>query len=375
MAIIKNVSYKVFREAVANKNIVIWGAGKLASYYMRTLCENLNILFLIDKNESLCGKDLIINGVSYTIKCENDFLQELKENPELDKKIAIFISPTSYAGEIIKHINAIPLLNNIDCYAGILVRDFYEKEEFQFSGDIEKIPRKIHYCWFGGKQIPDHLKRYMETWNKFCPDYEIIRWDETNYDVTKNNYMKEAYECKKWGFVPDYARLDIIYNEGGIYLDTDVELLAPLDRLLTDEMFCGFQFNFQINLGCGFGAVKNHFLIKQLRDFYDELSFYLENGDMNLKTCYEYQHPVFQNYGFSLENKFQKKDGIVIYPSEVLAPDNGIVSCNYSESTVAIHRLEYSWANSNEKEAFELFKKEIKYLLNPDLCNLGTKND
>ena len=93
------------------------------------------------------------------------------------------------------------------------------------------IPKKIHYCWFGGNPMPEKDKKCIESWKRYCPDYEIIRWDESNYDVSKNRYMKEAYEEKKWGFVPDYARLDIIYNEGGIYLDTDVELVKNLDDL------------------------------------------------------------------------------------------------------------------------------------------------
>lgn len=87
------------------------------------------------------------------------------------------------------------------------------------------IPKIIHYCWFGGAEIPEHDKKCIESWKKYCPDYQIIRWDESNYDYKKNPYMKEAYEAKKWGFVPDFARLDIVYEHGGIYLDTDVEII------------------------------------------------------------------------------------------------------------------------------------------------------
>ena len=101
------------------------------------------------------------------------------------------------------------------------------------------IPKKIHYCWFGGNPLPELAIRCIESWKKYCPDYEIIRWDESNYDVTKNKYMYQAYENKRWGFVPDYARLDIIYNYGGIYLDTDVELLNSLDDLLDQKCFLG----------------------------------------------------------------------------------------------------------------------------------------
>ncbi len=362
MAKIFNVSVKQFRDNVKNKKIVLWGAGKLASYYVQTFCEGLKILFIVDKNEEVCGKNLLVEHTEYPVISVDKFLNKLETEKELMVSISIFITPTAYAGEIIKYINGITLLNMVDCYVGVLMRDYCELETFNFSAGKDKIPKKIHYCWFGGGQIPEHLKKYMESWNKFCPDYDIIRWDENNYDISKNKYMKEAYECGKWAFVPDYARLDIIYNEGGIYLDTDVELLTSLDRLLKDDMFCGFSCNFQIGLGVGFGAIKGHLLIKELRDFYDDLSFRLPNGKLNLTTCYEYQHPVLKKYGFSLENSYQKKNDVVIYPSEVLSPDAGLIFKNYSNNTVSVHHFEYSWASEEEKEKLNLFKEEVKNL-------------
>ena len=120
------------------------------------------------------------------------------------------------------------------------------------------IPKVIHYCWFGGNPIPEKDRRYIEGWKEKCPDYEIIEWNERNYDVSKNKYMAQAYEEKKWGFVSDYARLDLVYQYGGIYFDTDVELLKPLDNLLELEMFCGFESTKYVNFGIGFGAEKEN---------------------------------------------------------------------------------------------------------------------
>lgn len=362
MAKLINVGVRKFRKNVMDKKIILWGAGRLAPYYIQTFCRNLNIVCIIDRNENLCGKNLTVDNINYPVITENVLLRQLK-NDELQKDIAVFITPTSYAGEIIKHINTIKAFDTVECYAGVLLRDFYEATPFKFSQGKDKIPKKIHYCWFGGKEIPDHLKTYMESWRKLCPDYEIIRWDESSYDISKNQYMKEAYECGKWGFVPDYARLDIIYNEGGIYLDTDVEVIASLDRLLKDDMFCGFSCNYQIGFGIGFGAIKKHPLIKELRDYYDNLSFYLQSGKLNLKTCYEYQHPVLQDFGFKLENRYQRIRSVALYPSEVLSPDIGLVSKNYTENTIAVHHFEYSWANEEERKALERFKNELDELI------------
>ena len=140
------------------------------------------------------------------------------------------------------------------------------------------IPKKIHYCWFSGNKMPKEFEAYIASWKKNCPDYEIIRWDETNYDVSRNTYMKDAYKEKRWGFVPDYARFDIIYQEGGIYLDTDVELLKSLDPLLDNPCFLGFEDKNHINPGLGFGAERGNPVIKALCDMYKQIDFYNKDG-------------------------------------------------------------------------------------------------
>ena len=103
------------------------------------------------------------------------------------------------------------------------------------------IPKVIHYCWFGGNSLPEEAKRCIESWKKYCPDYKIIEWNENNYDVNSNEYMKAAYKEKKWAFVSDYARIDVVYKYGGIYMDTDVELVKELDSFLKDRMYCGWE--------------------------------------------------------------------------------------------------------------------------------------
>lgn len=128
------------------------------------------------------------------------------------------------------------------------------------------IPKKIHYCWFGKNPLPNEVKKCIESWKLFCPDYEIIEWNEENYDVFKIDYMAEAYKAEKYAFVSDYARLDIIYNNGGIYLDTDVELIRPLDDLLHHSCYLGMELPGRVATGLGFGAVKgNNFLYENMK--------------------------------------------------------------------------------------------------------------
>ena len=111
------------------------------------------------------------------------------------------------------------------------------------------IPKKIHYCWFGKNPLPEQTKQYIETWKKYCHDYEIIEWNEDNFDINQNQYCKEAYEAKKWAFVSDYVRLKVLYDNGGIYMDTDIEVIKPLDDLLQYNWFAGFEAEDRIQTG------------------------------------------------------------------------------------------------------------------------------
>ena len=138
------------------------------------------------------------------------------------------------------------------------------------------IPRKIHYCWFGKGELPDLAVYCINSWKKYCLDYEIVRWDESNSDLSSCNFVIEAYRQKKWAFVSDYIRLKVIAEHGGIYLDIDVELLKSLDGLLELDSFMGFEESrpYYVNSGLGFGAGKNNENIKKLMDSYEQVSFF-----------------------------------------------------------------------------------------------------
>lgn len=146
------------------------------------------------------------------------------------------------------------------------------------------IPKKIHYCWFGAGSKPELIQKCIASWHKFCPDWEIIEWNESNYDVSANRYAREAYELKKWAFVSDVARLDIVNRYGGVYLDTDVELLAPIEGLLRHNAFYFFETERNIATGLGFGAVKEHSSIKAMLSYYDDKSFVC-NGKIDMTPC------------------------------------------------------------------------------------------
>ena len=205
------------------------------------------------------------------------------------------------------------------------------------------IPKKIHYCWFGGKPIPDEFQQYMDSWREFCPDYEIIRWDESNYDVTKNRYMWEAYEAGKWGFVPDYLRLDIVYKYGGIYLDTDIELIKKPDELLYQEAFGCVDVTLTMNLGSGFGACPGSDIIRELRDYYDNVSFYCEDGSVNLTPCNTHNFFVIKKYNYQISNRLQNINGMNIYPMSFQGINSYTGKKMIVDNTYWIHYSNMSW--------------------------------
>lgn len=241
---------------------------------------------------------------------------------------------------------------------------------------MERIPKIIHYCWVGGANKPKSVQYCIDTWKKYCPDYEIIEWNEDNYDFSKNQYMKEAYNSKKWGFVPDYARLDIIYQHGGIYMDTDVEMVASLDSLLEYEGFFGFENTgngqFYVNCGHGFGAVPNHPIIKEARDLYDKIHFVNEDGTLNMIPSPQYTTQTLLEYGLVANNKDQELDRVKIFASDVLCPKNFMTGkIKKTSRTVSIHHFTATWLDEEIKKALNhqqflnnMFGKKIgKYIL------------
>lgn len=225
-----------------------------------------------------------------------------------------------------------------------------------------KIPKIIHYCWVGGNPKPQSVLYCIKSWKRCCPDYEIREWNESNYDFTKNEYMRQAYEAKKWGFVPDYARLDIVYEHGGIYLDTDVEMVRSFDELLNHESFFGFEDtgegSYFVACGLGFGASKHNKLIKMLRDYYDSVQFYNSDGTLNLKPAPRHNTPIFAEFGAKMNNSLQEIDGNVFYPAEYFCPKVFKTGkLRVTQKTYSIHHFSASWMDDAIRSEIEHVQK------------------
>lgn len=212
------------------------------------------------------------------------------------------------------------------------------------------IPKVIHYCWFGKGEMPALAKKCIKSWEKYCPDYEIVCWNEENFDISQNRYMREAYDSRKWAFVSDFARLKIIYDNGGIYLDTDVELIKPIDDLLESEGFMGFDEKGIVASGLGFGADKGNKIIGEFLSDYDNISFVLEDGSFDLTPCPDRNTAALKRLGMDMENKDQIFMGMRFLPAEYLCPmeyDTG--KKTITENTYSIHHYSASWTSSVTK--------------------------
>ena len=213
------------------------------------------------------------------------------------------------------------------------------------------IPKKIHYVWVGGKEKPEDIKRCMETWKTHLSDYEIIEWNENNFDINSHAFTKTAYAAKKWAYVSDYIRAYVIYNEGGIYLDTDVLILDNFDEFLNDRAFVGYE-NADYPFTAVFGAEKGHPFVKNMLDYYDGRVFEFDSKDqMKTVNTKSVSDILIQDYGCKLGNKRQTlREGIEVYTEDIL--------CNPSENSVSIHVFTGTWMEG----AKPLMRKINKFL-------------
>lgn len=227
------------------------------------------------------------------------------------------------------------------------------------------IPKIIHYCWFGKNNKPRLFYKCLESWRKYCPDYQIIEWNEDNFDVNIIPYVKEAYDAGKWAFVTDYARLWIIYNYGGIYLDTDVEIVKPLDDLLENGAFLALEDEKNIATGLGFGAVKGNNVINVMLQDYSDLHFIKDDGTYDKTTCpvrntKSIMHLLPQNLQ---TGDIIKIEGATIYPPEYFCPLSADGSTmNKTENTYSIHWFSATWLSEDEMivHQWRMFKSKCE---------------
>jgi len=213
------------------------------------------------------------------------------------------------------------------------------------------IPKIIHYCWFGRNPLPPLALECIASWRKFFPDYEIKEWNEDNFDVNVIPYTKEAYEAKKYAFVSDYARFWILYHYGGLYFDTDVEVISSLNEILNAGPFMGFERNPSfwekglVNPGLGLALEPQMTITKQILNKYETLHFIMPDGSLNTETTVvHYTTDILVQNGLQQRKGMQKICGIHLYPAEYFAPIDFVTNyLHVTKNTKTIHRYMASW--------------------------------
>ncbi len=214
------------------------------------------------------------------------------------------------------------------------------------------IPKIIHYCWFGNNPKPKNALKCIDSWKKYCPDFEIREWTEKDFDVNQNEYTRQAYEAKAWGFVPDYIRLWIIYNHGGFYLDTDVQVVRDLSPLCKYSAFAGLQDIGCVALGLGFGAEAGNPIIKAHMQQYEQLRFVNEDGIYNKTPSPDYTTKLLLSFGFDLQSDaIQDLGNITIFPKEYFCPkDFATGITRLTPDSYSIHQFDASWYTEEQQK-------------------------
>lgn len=340
--------------------IICYGAGRrilrLKEYFPDSVLAKITLV--VDSDLKKKNQEIVINKRIYHVMNLDD-IETIRKNTAI----------------LIPCIECFPIIDMLEnnektCQCDIVALQYMIRtveEDFAMSRKIpnqlrltdkQQIPKTIHYCWFGKQPLPPQYKKYMESWEKYCPDYEIQRWDESNYDITKNKYMYDAYKNKLWALVSDYARLDIIFEHGGIYLDTDVELIKSLDDLLYQEAFAGFERKQFVAFGLGFGAQKHFQVLKKMLDYYEHIDLINGDGTLNVITCPRVQTKILCEEGLICNGEYQRVAGMTIYPEKMLSGKSySTMRIRLAPYTHAIHHYSASW-HSNKKYFNNIGKTE-----------------
>lgn len=336
---LKRATYLEFAKNIRERNsrIYVYGAGMIGQivvpYIIDTYQLHDYVECYVDIDERKTGKNVVIGAYEYEIRLPGTLKSISKD--------AVILLTNSRFYSVLNLLDSMETLSDVDCYIVPMMQMLEQRP---------KIPKKIHYCWFGGNELSDFLKECMESWYRYCPDYEILRWDETNFDINKYEYTRQAAAHKKWGFVTDVARLDILYRYGGIYLDTDVKLLKPLDDFLYQKGFVGVEQWGNINSGGGIGAVPHHPMIQEMLDYRLQFPFVMSDGSLNAETNGLYETIPFIKHGMRIDNSLQVVNDMVVYPASVFHPYN-YISCEeeIKNSTISIHYFSGGWMEKDDK--------------------------
>jgi mannosyltransferase OCH1-like enzyme len=347
-----DVSYEEFIQKTKYKKIIQFGASSAWHHYQTVFTDiqkNVvnNTVVIVDNDKKKWGTDYYINDKKFVIN-----------NPETikaQKDIVILITVSlAYQKDICKQLCNFELSDDVECYSLPLMSFSKKKcdnscvDTYFKNRNEKKIPPIIHSFWFSGDKKPELYERCMESWHKHCPEFKIIEWNKDNYDVNKNVYMKQAIDAKKWAFASDFARLDVLLQYGGIYMDMDVELVGSLDKLLYANRFFCRQEDGILELGSGFGVQPADDLIKKMLKTYDNRKLILDNGLIDMTPQPEWLSSILSEQGIVKNHNSQIIEDTIIFSNDYITCFSGD---NFDDTAkIGIHWHNGGWLDKKDRD-------------------------
>lgn len=357
-------SIECLKENMQNKKVIAFSASDFLKMIAKNYAElelEKNISYIVDNDISKQGIEFDVCGIKKRVCNPNIIKKEKNEN------IVIIISSDVYVYEIYEQLNEMIKDSDVPVFALSLVisKNIDDKtNKSMFAVEKHQIPKIIHYFWFSGEEKDEMTNKCINSWKKCCSDYEIVEWNSHNYDVTKNEFAYEAFKNRKWAYVSDFARLDVIYEYGGIYLDTDVRLFQSLDCLLGNDMFMAFGPLREIEAAT-IGACKHNELIKKMLGLYFGKKFDA-NRTLGLLDVQPFLlENVVQTEGFCIDGKYQIINGNALFPRDLFSGKNWFTGeYEYGEIALGVHECAGNWAKGNRRQTKRNQNKAIEKIYN-----------
>ncbi len=332
----------------SNKKIIFWGAGAALTNLLNANETILNRISYIVDNDA--KKDYLFNNKS--IRVYNPI--KLKS----EKECAIVITSSNYMTEIFYELESMQLPDTVECYFLPFVKSVQKSDLLRMGHSLltekekERAPKIIHTFWFSGDPLPKDYQKCLDSWKRYCPDYEIKIWNQETYDCGKHEFVKKAIEARKWAFAADVARLDVLYEYGGIYMDLDVEIYQSLDDLLCHKGVF-FHYDDKIDMPV-FASVKGNEILRKLKALYDGVEFSMdEDYLMNVLVQPRFVKPVFEAEGVPMEEGVHKINGNLYLPRNMFLPYywfdwSGKSKCG--DAGYGIHHCNAGWFSDRSRE-------------------------
>lgn len=367
---LKTGSFIAMAEDIIRKNskIVIWGAGVIGSVITPEILAangiDSYVECYIDNDRTRWGTDMELGGRTVKIYSP-DRLKIMERN-------TVVLMTISRYYDAFEQLRLMECTGEMSCYIipMMCIRNFCGNTGKGALMMTSKpvIPKVLHYMWLGNRPMPEKLEKCVESWKTFCPDYEIVRWDETNYDVHKNAFVAEAYDNGRYGFVPDFARLDILHQYGGIYMDTDVEVVRSLDELLYQRAFCGVEKWQVLNFGGCCGAVKGHVGLEPFLERWSERRILREDGTLDSLSSGLIDTEIALQAGYQMNGENQNVLGINIYTFDYFHPYDYMSGMMHRTAhTFSIHHFNGGWldegARASNRKTTQMYEELTRHAI------------